>query len=231
MSPFFVSVWLAKIRADWQLALMIDPNIEIALRAKLGQSLRIAGVDEVGRGPWAGPVTACAVVLDPDNIPDGLADSKALSAKKREALFEPILESADVGLAHVSVEDIDRINILNASLLAMKLALEQLKLPAQYALIDGNKTPPDLSMPSECLIKGDARCLSIAAASIVAKVTRDRMMVALAQQFPGYGWETNAGYGTKVHQEGMKKHGVTQHHRRSFKPIHNMLCASKTSNS
>ena len=138
---------------------MIDPNIEIVLRAKIGQSLRIAGVDEVGRGPWAGPVTACAVVLDPNNIPDGLADSKALSAKKRDALFEPILASADVGLAHVSVQDIDRINILNASLLAMKLALEQLKRPAQFALIDGNKTPPDLNLPSECLIKGDARCL------------------------------------------------------------------------
>jgi ribonuclease HII len=210
---------------------MIDPSIEFDIREKLGQSVRIAGVDEVGRGPWAGPVTACAVVLDPNNIPDGLADSKALSAKKRASLFEPILESSDVGIAHVSVEDIDRINILNASLLAMKLALEGLPSQAQFALIDGNKTPPNLTMPSECLVKGDARCLSIAAASIVAKVTRDRMMVALAQQFPGYGWETNAGYGTKVHQEGLERHGVTQHHRRSFKPIHNILCASKTPNS
>jgi ribonuclease HII len=210
---------------------MIDPTIEFDVRDKLGQSIRIAGVDEVGRGPWAGPVTACAVVLDPNNIPDGLADSKALSAKKRDALFGPILESSDVGIAHVSVEDIDRLNILKASLLAMKLALEGLTTPAQFALIDGNKTPPKLPMPSECLVKGDARCLSIAAASIVAKVTRDRMMVALAQQFPGYGWETNAGYGTKVHQEGLERHGVTQHHRRSFKPIHNILCASKTPNS
>ena len=210
---------------------MIDPSIEIDLRTKLGLTARIAGVDEVGRGPWAGPVTACAVVLDPANIPNGLADSKALSAKKRDTLFEPILNSADVGIAHVSVEDIDRMNILQASLLAMKLALEQLQCPADFALIDGNKTPPNLPMPSECLIKGDARCLSIAAASIVAKVTRDRMMVSLAQQFPHYGWETNAGYGTKVHQEGLKKHGVTQHHRRSFKPIHNILCAPKTPNS
>ena len=210
---------------------MIDPNIEINLRAKLGLDTRIAGVDEVGRGPWAGPVTACAVVLNPANIPEGLADSKALSAKKRDALFEPILESADVGIAHVSVQYIDRLNILQASLLAMKLALEELNTAAEFALIDGNKAPPNLQMPSECLIKGDARCLSIAAASIVAKVTRDRMMVSLAQQFPHYGWETNAGYGTKVHQEGLKNYGVTQHHRRSFKPIHNILCAPKTPNS
>lgn len=210
---------------------MIDPEIEQNLRQSLGTAARIAGVDEVGRGPWAGPVTACAVVLDPENIPDGLADSKALSAKKRDALFEPILGSADVGIAHVSVEDIDRINILNASMLAMKMALADLKIPADFALIDGNKIPTDLPMPAECLVKGDARCLSIAAASIVAKVTRDRMMVSLAQQFPHYGWETNAGYGTKVHQEGLKNHGVTQHHRRSFKPIHNILCAPKTPNS
>ena len=210
---------------------MIDPEIEQNLRQSLGTAARIAGVDEVGRGPWAGPVTACAVVLDLENIPDGLADSKALSAKKRDALFEPILASADVGIAHVSVEDIDRINILNASMLAMKMALADLNKPADFALIDGNKIPTDLPMPAECLIKGDARCLSIAAASIVAKVTRDRMMVSLAQQFPHYGWETNAGYGTKVHQEGLKNHGVTQHHRRSFKPIHNILCAPKTPNS
>ena len=210
---------------------MIDPEIEQNLRQSLGTAARIAGVDEVGRGPWAGPVTACAVVLDLENIPDGLADSKALSAKKRDALFEPILASADVGIAHVSGEEIDRINILNASMLAMKMALAELKIPADFALIDGNKIPTDLPMPAECLVKGDARCLSIAAASIVAKVTRDRMMVSLAQQFPHYGWETNAGYGTKVHQEGLKNHGVTQHHRRSFKPIHNILCAPKTPNS
>lgn len=210
---------------------MIDSNIEQNLRARLGASARISGVDEVGRGPWAGPVTACAVVLDPSNIPQGLADSKTLSAKKRNALFETIINSADVGIAHVSVEEIDRLNILQASLLAMKFALEQLNKSADFALIDGNKKPPNLSIPSECLIKGDARCLSIAAASIVAKVSRDRIMVTLAQQFPHYGWETNAGYGTKAHQEGLKNYGVTQYHRRSFKPINNILCAQKTPNS
>jgi ribonuclease HII len=191
---------------------------------KLLETYRIiAGVDEVGRGPWAGPVTACAVVLDPDNIPDGLNDSKKLTAKRREILFEQIVKTADVSIAHVSVEEIDQINILQASLLAMENAVAGLARPADFALIDGNKTPGNLSCPSETIIKGDAKSSSIAAASIVAKVTRDRLMVALSQQYPGYGWETNAGYGTKVHQEGLKTLGVTAHHRRSFKPIHKML--------
>jgi len=183
----------------------------------------VAGVDEVGRGPWAGPVTACAVVLDPDNIPKGLNDSKKLTAKIREYLFQQIVQSADVSIAHVSVTEIDRINILQASLFAMENAVAGLSKPADFVLIDGNKTPKSLNCPCEAIIKGDAKSSSIAAASIVAKVTRDRMMVALSQQFPGYGWETNAGYGTKQHQEGLKALGVTAHHRRSFKPIHNML--------
>ncbi len=183
----------------------------------------IAGVDEVGRGPWAGPVTACAVVLDPANIPDGLDDSKKLTAKRREFLFEQILTTADVSIAHVSVAEIDQMNILQASLLAMEKAVSGLTKVADFALIDGNKTPKNLSCPSETIIKGDAKSSSIAAASIVAKVTRDRLMVALSQQFPGYGWETNAGYGTKAHQEGLKTLGVTAHHRHSFKPIHKML--------
>lgn len=183
----------------------------------------IAGVDEVGRGPWAGPVTACAVVLDPANIPDGLDDSKKLTAKRREFLFEQILNTADVSIAHVSVAEIDQINILQASLLAMEKAVAGLTKVADFALIDGNKTPKNLSCPSEAIIKGDAKSSSIAAASIVAKVTRDRLMVTLSQQFPGYAWETNAGYGTKAHQEGLKALGVTAHHRHSFKPIHKML--------
>lgn len=202
---------------------MIDINIEPELRRKHGFT-RIAGVDEVGRGPWAGPVTACAVVLDPMRIPDGLNDSKKLSAKRRDVLFDQIMEQADVSVFHVSVEEIDHINILQASLLAMRRAIEGLAHPADFALIDGNKVPQGLACPSDTLVKGDGRCLSIAAASIVAKVTRDRMMVALSQQFPGYGWETNAGYGTKAHVAGLETLGVTQHHRRSFKPIHNMLC-------
>ncbi len=201
------------------------PNFEHEQKifTSLGTSARIAGVDEVGRGPWAGPVTACAVVLDPDNIPEGLDDSKKLSAKKRDALYIQICATADVSIAHVSVTEIDKINILQASLLAMETAVAGLAKPADFALIDGNKTPNNLSCSSKTIIKGDAKSLSIAAASIVAKVTRDQMMVALSQQFPGYGWETNAGYGTKQHQEGLKSLGVTTHHRRSFKPIHNIL--------
>jgi len=210
---------------------MLDPNIEPDLRASDPTIIRIAGIDEVGRGPWAGPVTACAVVLDPDNIPDGLNDSKALTARKREALYQPILDSADVGLAHVDVEVIDQINILQASLLAMRLALGRLQRPVDFALIDGNKTPADMPCRSQTLVKGDAKCLSISAASIVAKVTRDRLMVALSQQHPGYGWETNAGYGTKQHISALNELGVTLHHRRSFKPIHKMLCEENYSTS
>ncbi len=203
---------------------MLDPNIELNINRSHPAIQRIAGIDEVGRGPWAGPVTACAVVLDPTNIPDGLRDSKKLTARQRESLFQPILDAADVGVAHVSVEQIDQINILQASLLAMRLALSNLKILPDFALIDGNRTPDRLPCPAQTLVKGDARCLSIAAASIVAKVTRDALMVALSQQYPGYGWETNAGYGTKQHQIALSRLGVTPHHRRSFKPIHNILC-------
>ncbi|UWP97008.1 ribonuclease HII [Aliiroseovarius crassostreae] len=188
---------------------------------------RVAGVDEVGRGPLAGPVTAAAVVLDPDHIPDGLNDSKKLTAKKREALFAEILTLADVSIAHATVEEIDELNILYASHLAMERAVAGLSTPADHLLIDGNMAPKGLTIPNETLVKGDSRSVSIAAASIVAKVTRDRIMVDLAQQFPGYGWETNAGYPSKIHKEGLSKLGITPHHRRSFKPIHNILYQQK----
>lgn len=185
-------------------------------------ALRIAGVDEVGRGPLAGPVTAAAVILDPDNIPDGLNDSKALTKKKREALEPLIFASAQVSIAHATVEEIDEINILRASHLAMERALAGLDY-VDHALIDGNMIPRGLVVPATTIIKGDARSLSIAAASIVAKICRDRIMVELAQQYPGYGWETNAGYGSKSHISALQNIGVTPHHRRSFKPVHNML--------
>lgn len=202
------------------------PNFDHETRvlARLGHGTVIAGVDEVGRGPWAGPVTACAVILDPANIPDGLNDSKKLSAARRAALARDILASAAVSIAHASVEEIDRLNILQASLLAMRRAIGGLPRAAQFALIDGNRIPAGLPCPAEAIVKGDGKSSSIAAASIVAKVTRDEIMVALGQQFPGYGWEKNAGYGTKLHQQGLQNLGVTPHHRRSFKPIHNILC-------
>ncbi len=184
----------------------------------------VCGVDEVGRGPWAGPVLAAAVILDPARIPPGLNDSKKLSAARRDALFNEISAVAVVGIGQASVTEIDQINILQAAFLAMRRAVAALAVTPAFALIDGNKIPPRLPCPARALIKGDSRAQSIAAASIIAKVTRDRLMATLAASHPGYGWETNMGYGTKAHQNGLATHGVTAHHRRSFKPIHKMLC-------
>lgn len=183
--------------------------------------LRVVGVDEVGRGPLAGPVTACAVRLDPKRIPDGLRDSKILTRERREALYVEIVAVAEVSVAHASVEEIDSLNILRASHLAMERAVAS--LDADHALIDGNMVPRGLGCGATAIIRGDALCLSIAAASIVAKVTRDRIMVDLAQQHPGYGWEANAGYPTKAHLDALQNLGVTPSHRRSFKPVHNIL--------
>jgi ribonuclease HII len=188
----------------------------------------VAGVDEVGRGPLAGPVTAAAVRLLAGKIPAGLADSKVLTASRREALFFAIMELADVSIAHATVEEIDGMNILRASHLAMVRALKGLPVFADYALIDGNLLPRDMPCDGEAIIRGDALSLSIAAASIVAKVTRDRIMAGLDQQFPGYGWARNAGYPTKEHHFALLNLGVTPHHRRSFKPIHNILYQDKS---
>ncbi|WP_281980925.1 ribonuclease HII [Thalassorhabdomicrobium marinisediminis] len=185
-------------------------------------ALRVAGVDEVGRGPLAGPVTAAAVVFHPDRIPEGLNDSKALTKKRREALEPLIFAAAEVSIAHATVEEIDEINILRASHLAMERAIAGLGR-VDHALIDGNMIPRNLATPATALIKGDALSASIAAASIVAKICRDRIMVELAQHYPGYGWETNAGYGCKSHMLALQNLGVTPHHRRSFKPVHKML--------
>lgn len=186
----------------------------------------VAGTDEAGRGPWAGPVVAAAVILDPANIPEGLNDSKKLSEAKREALFDTIHEKAiAVGIAEGSLEAIERRNILHASLDAMAAAIALLEPQPDFVLIDGNKAPA-LPMPLETLVKGDGRSLSIAAASIIAKVTRDRLMRKLGAEFPEYGWGTNKGYGTKAHREALAQHGVTQHHRKTFAPIHKMLIES-----
>lgn len=187
----------------------------------------IAGVDEVGRGPLCGPVTAAAVILDPGAIPEGLDDSKKLTARKREVLYDNILTSARCSIAHATVAEIDELNILRASHLAMERAIAGLDTPPDHVLIDGNMIPKGLALSAEAIVKGDSRCLSIAAASIIAKVARDRIMGDLAAQFPGYGWETNAGYGTKQHMEALRNLGVTPHHRRSFKPIHNILYQAK----
>lgn len=188
--------------------------------------LRVAGVDEVGRGPLAGPVTAAAVVLDPANIPEGLNDSKALTAKRRDVWFDIIMDVAEVSIAHASVAEIDALNILRASHLAMMRAIAGLG-GVDHLLIDGNMLPRDLTGSAEAIVKGDGRSVSISAASIMAKVCRDRLMVDLAQQHPGYGWETNAGYGSKSHMAALQNLGVTPHHRRSFKPVHNILYQEK----
>ncbi|MFD1913249.1 ribonuclease HII [Halodurantibacterium flavum] len=184
--------------------------------------LRVAGVDEVGRGPLAGPVTAAAVRLRAGRIPAGLRDSKALTPARREALCAEIMEAAEVSVAHASVEEIDQLNILRASHLAMCRALAGLP-DIDFALIDGNRLPEGLTCAGQAIVKGDALCLSISAASIVAKVTRDRIMVDLAQQHPGYGWERNAGYGTREHCAALQHLGVSPHHRRSFAPVYNIL--------
>ncbi|MFL4469606.1 ribonuclease HII [Tateyamaria armeniaca] len=184
---------------------------------------RIAGVDEVGRGPLAGPVTAAAVVLDVARIPPGLDDSKKLSLKKREALWADVIASADVSVAHATVREIEELNILRAAHLAMVRAVRGLRLPPDHVLVDGTMLPRDLNLPATPIVRGDARSLSIAAASIVAKICRDRIMVDLAQQHPGYGWETNMGYPSKSHRLALQNLGVSPHHRRTFKPVHNML--------
>ncbi len=183
----------------------------------------IAGVDEAGRGPWAGPVVAAAVILDPRSIPVGLDDSKKLSEPKRQALYAQLRSCAHIGVGQASVDEIDAINILNASLLAMARAVAALPVPPDLALIDGNRAPK-LSCRAETLIGGDARSLSIAAASIIAKVTRDAIMHDLDTEYPGYCWKTNQGYGTRAHIAALARLGVTPHHRRSFKPVHKMLC-------
>ena len=188
----------------------------------------VAGVDEVGRGPLAGPVTAAVVILNPDDIPPGLADSKTLTTAMRNRLYDLIMARAQTCIAHASVAEIDQLNILRASHLAMERAVAGLPRAPGHLLIDGNLIPTGLQGRATAIVKGDARCLSIAAASIIAKVTRDRIMVDLAQQYPGYGWHTNAGYPTKLHQLALLNLGVTPWHRRSFKPVHNMLYQDKS---
>ena len=201
---------------------MSDVTYKIEASFRLKGNEVIIGVDEVGRGPWAGPVTACAVILNPDNIPHGLNDSKKLNVVRRNELFLKIMESSLVSCVHVDVEEIDKINILQATFRAMERSILKLPIP-DHILIDGNKLPPNLPSPATAIIKGDTKSASIAAASIIAKVTRDQLMADLSLEYPGYGWEKNAGYGTKMHQLGLLNNGVTPHHRRSFKPIHNML--------
>ncbi len=176
----------------------------------------ICGVDEAGRGPLAGPVCAAAVILPENKIIEGINDSKKLTEKKREILFDVIInECVAYSIAFATVEEIEEINILNATMLAMKRAIEGLSVKAEYAMIDGNRLP-SLDIPCECIVKGDARSASIAAASILAKVSRDRLCYEYAEKYPQYGFDKHKGYGTKLHTDAIKEYGPCKIHRMSF---------------
>ena len=190
--------------------------LEYEIEAKSKGSKAVCGVDEAGRGPLAGPVCAAAVILPENTIIDGVNDSKKLSEKKREALFDVIKSSArSYCIAYATVEEIESMNILNATMLAMKRAVEGLDVKADYAMIDGNRLP-DLKIDSEFIIKGDAKSMSIAAASILAKVSRDRLLCEYAKEYPEYQFDKHKGYGTKAHIEALKKYGPCPYHRMSF---------------
>ncbi len=186
----------------------------------------IAGVDEVGRAPLAGPVIAAAVILDISYIPEGICDSKQLSKTKRELLCTAIKKHAVCwSLGAASVAEIDKYNILQASLLAMHRAVSALATTPKHVLIDGNKLPDNLQIPATAIVKGDSKVISIAAASIIAKVTRDNIMSKLAQKYPYYLWESNSGYPVKSHLQALKQYGITAHHRNSFRPVRS-LCSN-----
>ncbi|WP_062264800.1 ribonuclease HII [Endozoicomonas arenosclerae] len=187
----------------------------------------VCGVDEVGRGPLCGPVVTAAVILDPENPIDGLNDSKKLSEKKRDLLFDEIKAKAlSWSIGRAEVEEIDELNILHATMLAMQRAVAGLSVKPELALIDGNRCP-ELPCRAEAVIKGDGRVPEIGAASILAKVTRDREMAELEKMYPGYGMGGHKGYPTKVHMDALKKLGATPIHRRSFKPVREALEASE----
>lgn len=215
--------------------IIIETGPDFVEEDKLRQHLSnpnaiIAGVDEAGRGPWAGPVVAAAAILNPADFPEGLNDSKKLSKKKRDALYPVIMEKAQIGIGIASVEEIDQTNILAASLLAMVRAVENLPQQVDGILVDGNREPPT-DLPKKCLIKGDGRSLSIAAASIIAKNFRDKIMSDLAKIHPEYGWDKNAGYGVPKHIDALRLVGVTPYHRKSFAPVKRLLDEeSETSN-
>ena len=197
-----------------------DPQKLIAFENNF--SLPIAGIDEVGRGPLAGPVIAAAVILDRKNIPEGINDSKKIPKAKRILLAEKIKENSIYAYGAASEIEIDEINILQASLLAMKRASDRLSVFPKTTLIDGN-FKPDIKNNTISIIRGDSKSVSIAAASILAKVYRDEIMLKYSKQFPEYGFQTNSGYGTKEHLSALKNYGITPIHRKSFKPVHNIL--------
>ena len=187
---------------------------------------KVAGVDEVGRGCLAGPVFAAAVILNDNIITRDIKDSKKIPFKKRIIISQYIKKNSIYAVGSASVIEINKINILNASLLSMQRALEKLKKKPSIAYIDGLFAPTNINIKCKTIIKGDEKIISIAAASIIAKVTRDLFMIKLSKQYPKYSWNKNFGYGTSDHMNGLKKYGVTKHHRKKFKPIHNILMSS-----
>ena len=200
---------------------------DFALERAMGApGRRIGGIDEAGRGAWAGPVVAAAVVLDAGAVPEGVRDSKRLSRAARERLFDGIARHGVFAVGIVERDEIDRRNILQASLRAMELAAGRIAPAAQGWLVDGRQLPAGLRGKARAVVGGDGRSLSVAAASIVAKVTRDRIMAALAREHPGYGWERNAGYGTAAHREGLRRLGASAEHRTSYRPIRALLQAA-----
>ena len=192
------------------------PDFSYETQAGVFRDRIICGVDEAGRGPLSGPVVAAAVIVDPENIPAGLNDSKVLSHPARERLLNMLVQNAKIGIGISEPGEIDRINILWASMSAMRRAIENLNVSIDYALIDGNRVPPDLNCDSQAIVKGDAKSLSIAAASIVAKVTRDRIMAEADSRFSGYGWAGHKGYPTKAHREAIEAMGRSPVHRWTF---------------
>jgi len=209
-------------KSDSQPTLFDAPDFSIEEQQN-AKGLIVCGVDEAGRGPLAGPVVTAAVVLNPDHIPEGLNDSKKLSEKKRDALYDLIMQYAHVGIASASPDVIFEKNIRGATLHAMAQSVKSLAVKPDLALIDGRDIPPGLPCRGEALIKGDSRSLSIAAASIIAKVTRDRMCEVMDKQHPEYGFARHKGYGTAAHMHELETHGATVHHRADFRPIAEIL--------
>lgn len=203
-----------------QLTFLADPALpDFSLELRCGGI--VAGIDEAGRGPLAGPVVAAAVILNPANTPAGLNDSKKLSAEKRSRLFTAISACAEFAVGVAEVDEIDELNILQATFLAMRRAVAALSRPPDHCLVDGN-LDPGLGISTRCVVKGDQLSLSIAAASIVAKVTRDKIMMELAKEYPEYGWERNAGYGVPAHLKALHMVGASPYHRKSFAPVRNL---------
>lgn len=212
-------------RAAPSLRSVPDYALETDILADLGPDARVCGVDEAGRGPIAGPVVAAAVVLDPARIPAGIDDSKRMTPTRRASVADTLVRETAVGVGVASVAEIGRLNILGATMLAMRRAIGALPVAVEVALVDGNRTPDGtgLACSLRAVVRGDQRCLSIAAASIVAKTHRDSIMESLARAHPGYGWERNAGYPTAEHRDALQRLGVTPHHRTGFAPVRLIL--------